>query len=402
MSLWQRLREWIQPEESTDGAGEYTPQPARRAPPGREQPERERPTPTFNRRFTPSLRTTDHAQSHRRTRSGRLRRFGLPQWRSDDDLAAALGISTSELYHFACHRLADPHYHYASFTIPRRSGEPRPILAPKPRLKALQRHLLEIALQRLPVHHAAHAFLPGRSIATNARPHLRREFLLTLDLRDFFGSLHMGRVRGYFLAMGYGWEVASTLALLCTEAPRQAVLVRGERLYTPVGSRSLPQGAPTSPALANAIAYRLDRRLTGMARSMGLNYTRYADDLTFSGDDPTRLATLMRLSQQIIVEEGFALAAPKTRVQRRGQRQQVTGVVVNAVPGAPRARRRRLRAAIHRYAQAHARGAADPQWRRRLEGELAFIHMLNPAQARALSSGLPDAPPPESGESAIR
>ncbi|WP_164856333.1 reverse transcriptase family protein [Lujinxingia sediminis] len=383
MSLWQRLRDWIQP-----------------APPAAKPPEQvsiceepAHPSPEFNRRFTTSLRSADPSQTRRRTRSGRLRQRGLPVWRCDDDVAQALGLSLSELYHFACHRLADPHLHYVRFTIPKRGGEERPILAPKPRLKAIQRDLLELALHQLPVHRAAHAFLPGRSIATHARPHLQREFLLTLDLHNFFGALHVGRVRGFLMAMGYGWEVASTLALLCTEAPRQAVLVHGERLYTPTASRSLPQGAPTSPMLANAIVCRLDRRLSGLARSLGLNYTRYADDLTFSGDDPTRIASVMRLTHQIIAEEGFELATAKTRIQRRGQRQQVTGVVVNQTPGAPRARRRRLRAAIHRYAQACSRGEDDPLRRRQLEGELAFIHMLNPAQARALAAGLPDGPP---------
>ncbi|TXD37222.1 RNA-directed DNA polymerase [Lujinxingia vulgaris] len=382
MNLWQRLRDWMQPAPSPEHPGEIS-----------ICKEREPPSPGFNRRFTTSMRSARHDELRRRTRSGRLRRLGLPVWRCDDDLARALGLTTSALYHFACHRLADPHFHYVSFTIPKRSGEERPILAPKPRLKAIQRDLLDQALSRLPVHRAAHAFVPGRSIATNARPHLRREFLLTLDLHNFFGALHVGRVRGFLMAMGYGWEVASTLALLCTEAPRQTVLVHGERLYTPTGSRTLPQGAPTSPVLANAIAYRLDRRLSGLARSLGLNYTRYADDLSFSGDDPTRIATLMRLSHQIIREEGFEVAPSKTRIQRRGRRQQVTGVVVNQTPGAPRARRRRLRAAIHHYARACARGDHNPRRRRQLEGELAFIHMINPAQARALAAGLPAAPP---------
>lgn len=383
MSLWQRLRDWIQPEPPAPESPEQASICEERVP----------PSPGFNRRFSASLRSADPSQTRRRTRSGRLRQRGLPVWRCDDDVARALGLSTSELYHFACHRLADPHLHYVRFTIPKRSGEPRPILAPKPRLKAIQRDLLALVLHRLPVHRAAHAFLPGRSIATNARPHLQREFLLTLDLRDFFGALHVGRVRGFLLAMGYGWEVASTLALLCTEAPRQAVLVHGEQFYTPTASRSLPQGAPTSPMLANAIASRLDRRLSGLARSLGLSYTRYADDLCFSGDDPTHIASLMRLASQIIADEGFEVAAAKTRVQRRGQRQQVTGVVVNQTPGAPRARRRRLRAAIHRYAQACARGEDDPTRRRQLEGELAYIHMINPAQARALAKDLPDEPP---------
>ncbi|RAL22426.1 RNA-directed DNA polymerase [Lujinxingia litoralis] len=384
MSLWQRLRDWLH----TDTQPDSTPTPAPdSAPPSSP------PSATHNRRFTASLRTHTPAQSLRRTRSARLKRHGLPLWRNDQALAADLDLSTPELYHFACHRLADPHRHYISFNIPRRSGASRAILAPLPRLKALQRRLLALALHRLPVHDAAHAFVPGRSIATNARPHLGKAFVLSLDLKDFFGSLHLGRVRGYLLAMGYGWEVASTLALLCTEAPRQPVQVQGEVRWAPVGSRTLPQGAPTSPALANAIAYRLDRRLNGLARSLNLTYTRYADDLSFSGDDPQVLGSLLRLTHQIVVEEGFELASHKTRVQRQGQRQQVAGVIVNQVLGRSRQERRRLRAAIHRYARAQARGESHPAWRLELEGRLAFLHMLNPAQARALSSGLPDEPP---------
>ena len=118
-----------------------------------------------------------------------LARHGLPLWRTEDDVAEALGISLKQLRFFAIHRETALHSHYVSFTIPKRSGNPRVILAPKRRLKQLQRRVLDLLVRKLPVSEHAHGFQRGRSIATSAAPHVGRAVILSLDLKDFFPSV---------------------------------------------------------------------------------------------------------------------------------------------------------------------------------------------------------------------
>src|SRR5262249_3086559 len=156
------------------------------------------------------------------------------------------------------------------------------------------------------------------------------------------------RVRGLFLALGYPYAVAAALALLCTEYDREPFEREGgERYYVSVGPRHLVQGAPTSPALANLVAWRLDRRLAGLAAKYGFTYPRYADDLTFSGDDVEALGRLRVSAQRIIAAEHFTTNTTKTRIARRSSRQTVTGLVVNERVATPRRLRRQLRAILH-------------------------------------------------------
>src|SRR5439155_13398728 len=164
------------------------------------------------------------------------------------------------------------------------SGGKRLIMAPKRRLKMVQRKLLELLVERLPVSEHAHAFRRGRSIRTGAEPHVGKRFVLKLDLKDFFPSVTFARVRGLLIAYGYSYPVATTLTILMTEAERQPVEVDGTIFHVPVGERHCVQGAPTSPGLCNVIALRLDRRLSGLAKKRGFAFTRYADDLIFSGN----------------------------------------------------------------------------------------------------------------------
>ena len=345
------------------------------------------------RLFAATLRTRDRRLRDLLPDEEQLARHGLPVWRTEADVAAALGISVGTLRFFTIHRQAEPVCHYVTFAIPKRSGGRRLIMAPKRRLKALQRMLLEPLVSRLPVSDHAHGFLPGRSIRTNAAPHVGRQVVLTMDLTDFFPTVTFGRVRGYLVAMGYGYIVATILAVLMTEAERQPVEVDGKLFHVPVGHRHCVQGAPTSPALCNGIALRLDRRLAGLARTFGFTYTRYADDLTFSGDDPAGVKALHAIATRIIESEGFRVNAAKTRVARRGSRQEVTGVTVNDVLGLSRRERREIRAMAHRTRQAIAAGVSDPARLTVLRGKLAYLAMLNPAQADALRRGLP----PEAG-----
>jgi retron-type reverse transcriptase len=334
------------------------------------------------RRFSSTLRSASRQLSDLLPDEAQLQRYGLPVWRTEAELAAALGVSVKLLRHFSIHRPMEGAPHYIAFRIPKRRGGTRVIHAPKKRLKALQRKLHDLLVRGLPVSEHAHGFVRGRSVRTNAAPHVKKAAVVKLDLRDFFPSVTYARVRGLLIALGYGYEVAATLAVLMTEAERQPLEVNGRVFHVPVGPRVCVQGAPTSPGLCNALVLRLDRRLGGLARKHGFSYTRYADDLTFSGDEPRKAERLIPLVARIVKEEGFALNEQKTRILRRGGRQVVAGVTVNEVLGLSRQERRRIRAMLHQ-----AQKTGDSQLRQEAEGHLAWVHMLNEEQAAKLRRG---------------
>lgn len=316
----------------------------------------------------------------------KLAGHGLPIWHSEGDVADALGISEKQLRFFATHRRVDRVSHYIHFAVPKARGGERIISAPKRRLKAVQRRLLEVLVRKLPVADAAHGFRRGRSVASNAAPHVGKAVVVRMDLEDFFGSVTFPRVRGLLASYGYGHAVATSLALLVTEAHRQRVDVEGEVHFAALGPRHCVQGAPTSPGICNAIAQRMDHRLRGLAASLGFSFTRYADDLVFSGDAPDALSKLLGGVRTIVRDEGFRLRDDKTRIMRAGGHQQVTGVTVNEVMGLSRKERRKMRAALHRLEQQRAAGEVDRRLESQLRGKLAWLRMLNPAQADALAA----------------
>lgn len=339
-----------------------------------------------DRLFGPSLRTRDRAVMDLATDEAQLERYGLPVWRTEEDVAAALSLTPGQLRHFSQHRQRETVPHYVTFAIPKRSGGERLIHAPKRRLKAVLRKLDRLLVSKLPKSEHAHGFVRGRSIATNAAAHVGKAVVLRFDIEDCFPTIHYGRVRGLLMALGYSYTVAAALAVLMTEAPRQPVAAEGKLYHVPIGPRVCVQGAPTSPGLCNAILLRLDHRLAGLARKHGFAYTRYADDLSFSGDDTAKVAKLLKLVPAIVSDEGFSVNATKTRILRAGRRQSITGVIVNKAMGLSRQERRKLRAALHRQKTRPdvADAAAGAGERLRLHGKLAYLFMLNPAQAAAL------------------
>src|SRR5262249_697930 len=181
-------------------------------------------------------------------------------------LAEALGLSVPQLRWLAYHRDAATSIHYYRFTIPKRGGGERPIWAPLPKLKAAQQWIRVNVVEKLLVHGAVHGFMPGRSTLTNAEVHKDPRVVLKLDIEDFFPTVTLPRVKGVFRKAGYREQVATLLALLCTEAPREVVEHEGKSFYVALGPRCLPQGAPTSPALTNTLCLRLDQRLAGRAK----------------------------------------------------------------------------------------------------------------------------------------
>jgi len=265
---------------------------------------------------------------------------------------------------------------YQRFSIPKRRGGTRDITAPITTLKRLQRAVYEVILAPLAVHPAAHGFVTGRSVATNAAVHVGAARLLKIDLADFFPTVHYRRVLGLFESLGAAIDVASALAGLTTfraRMPDGFVVHPGE----------MPQGAPTSPALANLVCRRLDARLSGLARRLGARYTRYADDLTFSWPPEATLPAMGRVTwwvDQICQQEGFAVHPEKTRVVRRSGQMMVTGVVVNDTPTVPRATRRKLRAMLHDAGRVGVEAAARgrPHFAAHLLGQAAWVHAVQP------------------------
>ncbi len=320
----------------------------------------------------------------------------LPPLDSPAQLAEALGVTVAQLRGMTYHRDAATSLHYRRFAIPKRDGTERPIWAPLPRLKAAQAWVLHNIVERLPVHGAAHGFLAGRSTLTNAAAHTNAKLVLKMDVKEFFPTVTWRRVKGVFRRAGYRERVATLLALLCTESPREVVQHNGTTYYVSLGPRCLPQGAPTSPALTNALCLRLDRRLTGLAAKLGWRYTRYADDLTFSlpaaHAGPPRLGALIGCVARVVEKEGFQVHPEKTRVARPGGRQAVTGLVVNGdgAPRTPRKLRRELRAALHNRKVGKPR--PDGETAAQLHGLAAYVYMTDPALGRKLLAevdGLP-------------
>jgi hypothetical protein len=264
---------------------------------------------------------------------------------------------------------------YVEFEIPKARGGTRRISAPRARLRRVQRILLDQILGRVPLHDACHGFVAGRSTVTNARPHQRAAIVLKLDLKDFFPTVHYRRVKGLFEQLGYNAEVAGTLAGLTTLRPK---LPDG----TVVWPGMLPQGAPTSPALANLACRRLDHRLARLAERCGAVYTRYADDLTFSFARPpeVRIGRFLWWVDGICQQEGFNERPDKRRILRAKHQQRVTGLVVNAGVHVPRADRRRFRAILHNCARhgvaAQARDRED--FEAYLAGYAAYVRMVDP------------------------
>jgi hypothetical protein len=318
--------------------------------------------------------------------------FEVPRYTTNVELARSLDVTPWELEWFAdlggwLRTKPYPLQHYRTRTIDKRDGY-RLLEVPKPRLREMQRRVLTRVLNRIPPHDAAHGFVSGRSAVTFARPHERSDVVVRMDLADFFTSVGRARVVALFAAAGYPRAVARTLAGICTTETPAARLVglphdRAAALRAP----HLPQGAPTSPALANLVARRLDRRLAGFARKNGLVYTRYADDLAFSGSADTRVDRLITVVATIVRAEGFSVNDAKTTIRRSHRRQVLAGLVVNESAAVPRARYDDLRALLHNArttgaAAQNREGLAD--FRAHVYGMIAWIGESSDVRRRKL------------------
>lgn len=347
--------------------------------------------------FVPSL-TMEH-------RSVPLVDCDLPDIPTPRDLTVWLGITMPELEWYAdtqnmIRTTKGPlcHYHYK--WIEKRYGY-RLIESPKPRLREIQRKILREILDVVPVHPAAHGFRREHSCMSYAAPHLGKNVVMRMDLRDFFMSIPARRVNALFSALGYPDGTARYLTGLCTNSiSNRALLIRPKlnaasewlqlehkKLSTP----HLPQGAPTSPALANLCALHFDRRLSALAKRMDADYTRYADDIAFSGGENIRRSTerVSLLIARIAENEGFQINFRKTRIMHTSDRQVLTGIVVNQKMNINRNEYDQLKAIIHNCIQFSPESQnrhRHKDFRAHLHGRINYIKNLNPGRGQKLET----------------
>ncbi len=318
----------------------------------------------------------------------KLEMFGLPVFDGVKGFATAMGVPLNELRFLAFDRVVSRTSHYQRFKVAKKTGGFREISAPAPRLKKAQHWVLDHILYKMQLHQAAHGFVPQRSIVTNALPHVGASVVINMDVKDFFPSITYRRVKGVFRALGYSEQLATILALLCTETPYDEATLDGQRYFVAKGERRLPQGAPTSPALTNILCQGMDRRFEGMAKALGWTYTRYADDLTFSKKetDARDVNRVLWQARQIVENEGFVLHPDKIKVMRKGARQEVTGVVVNEKPNVSRTKLKQFRAVLHRIETQGVQAAkfGNGKLLESIQGFANYVWMVNPEKGAAL------------------
>lgn len=263
--------------------------------------------------------------------------------------------------------------HYRDFRIKKKSGGYRELSSPHYALKYVQKWIYTNILAKVKVNYCAHGFRPKKSILTNAKVHVKSTCLLKLDLKDFFPSITIEQVITVFNKLGYSKKVSFYLASICC--------VDG----------CLPQGAPTSPALSNIITCHLDNRMLGICKKMGLRYTRYADDMAFSGEHIK--PDFVDSCQKIITECGFTLNESKVKLYKGDGAKLLTGLsLANKVVRLPREYRRTVEADLY-YIKKH--GLAEHMKRNKIKnpyylesmiGKVEYWLMVEPDNPFALSS----------------
>lgn len=249
---------------------------------------------------------------------------GFPVIYNTANLAALVGYRTNYLKRAA--RFTS--YYYRKFSIRKSDGSPRTLVEPLPSLKEIQNWILESILSEIPVSKFAKAYVKKRSLIENVKYHKGKEAVLTLDIADFFTSVSFDKIEQIFLSIGYSSNISNLLAKLTTY------------------NESLPQGAPTSPYLSNLVLRDFDEIIAAYCIDRNVRYTRYADDLTFSGDF-TCLDGVERIVQIELDKLELRLNPNKTKLRGRGERQMVTGITVNEKAQIPKFERNRIRIEVY-------------------------------------------------------
>lgn len=327
--------------------------------------------------------------SHRENSIEKLSLLGMPIILDDKTLAGVLGIEYQQLRFLAYHRDVVKTDHYHRYTIAKRNGGERSIAAPKPLLKNVQKKILELILERVGVSDYAHGFLKNRSVVSGASVHNQQpDLLINMDIESFFPTITYERVRGMFHSFGYSGHLSSILAMLCTDCDRMEIEIKGEKRYVKTSSRRLPQGSPASPMITNIICRTLDQKLIELADQYQAQYSRYADDLSFSFQqqpEPDQIRKFMSRACSVIKAEGFTVNKEKTRYLRKNNRQCVTGVVINGAEiGVPKVWVKRMRAAIYNAKKMSGKQALPNELRNEISGMAAWLKTVNEARYKAI------------------
>ena len=270
------------------------------------------------------------------------------------------GKQNSAILKFTNRRTRNRQYH--QFEIPKKSGGTRKIIAPTGDLKDIQRTLAVLLSDAVMPDTHAHGFIRERSVITNASMHIGKNYVLNLDLKNFFPSITYHQVERA-LRKYFSKEVSAFIAKICTWTDEN-------NSHEDV----LPQGAPTSPILSNLVCEVLDTRLSDLAASYGLIYSRYADDITFSSDHSVYSieSSFWPKLRAVITECGFQINESKTRLLKRGARQEVTGITVGEKLNVSRKWMKQLRAQVFHY---EMYGGSDEEYRS-IMGKIAFLKMV--------------------------
>lgn len=322
--------------------------------------------------------------SQKETDQERLIQLHLPVLTEEKQLAEFLNLSYQQLRFLTYHRDVTKTDQYYRYEIPKKSGGLRKIAAPKPGLKAAQRIILDQILNQLPVANEAHGFRKAHSVVTNAKAHKGNPTLLiNMDLENFFPTITFARVRGMFESFGYSGHISSLLAMICTYCERMEIEVNGEIRYVKTSGRILPQGSPASPMITNIICSHMDARIQGLAQKYQLQYTRYADDMSFSLQEEAELqiGSFCYYLSKIIEEEGFSINHKKTRFLKGNTCQSITGVVINGEEvGVSKKWVKNLRAMIHQASIKQEQGTLSKETVYQISGRIAWLQSVNPSR----------------------
>ena len=260
---------------------------------------------------------------------------------------------------------------YTTFKLPKKNGNFREINAPSKKLKVIQRWMLDNILYKLNSGNYAYGFIPGKTIYSNAKLHVKQDLVLGIDIKDFFPSINFSSVYYVYKSSGYTKKIAWTFADLCTYHWK------------------LPQGAPTSPMLANLVTLKLDNKIGKYCKRRSFNYSRYADDITISGSSniPMHKDKII----EIIEENGFIVNNQKTRMFSRGSKQKVTGLIVNDKVSIGRKKKKNLKAIVHNILKngpVAENRYDDPFFRERIFGHLGHAKAVESEFATPLIESL--------------
>ena len=280
----------------------------------------------------------------------RLKNLGLPPITNLTEFSSQVRLSKGLLQKLN-YKSDD---HYKVYLLDKKSGGKREIAQPSRAMKAVQSWILRKILDRLSSSQNSKGFEIGESILSNATPHVGAHVLLNIDLEDFFNTVPASHVYSIFHSIGYNKSVSHILTNLCTFNGR------------------LPQGAPTSPKLSNLACQRLDSRIQGYAGSRGIIYTRYADDITLSAFNESKIRKAKPMIEEIVKNEGFIINKKKTKICGTRKRKEVTGLVISTDSvGIGRKEYRRMRTEI--YSMLKSERTKLPQ----VNGWLAFIKSVD-------------------------